>query len=396
MNKSFFASYFPFFMAVVAVAALGLGLKHQTSALNEAALRETIQGEVEILQARLQSQVENSELITRGIASLLSRDEDISQSEFSMLVTGVTKGRDDVLNVAWAPDLVVTRVHPMEPNRSVLGLDYRTVPDQLNDVSAVRDSGQTAFIGPINLVQGGQGFILRMPVYSRDQDVLEFRGILSTVFDLNLFLDRAGLMGDSLPLDLVLVKLDANGQPKDVAYGNEDVLISQPVSAAIDFLGAKWLLCAIPLDGWSAAQERTLSQTFLIMLLCGCILGPLFLLNRMALSRKVVIENMRHANLRLDSFIQNFPGVFVTYVQEKEKRDQVVFATDSTLDIWGVPKETLYLTRRDVEECSKRGRRATGRGGATGPRLWYDLAPRLAKHQWRWQHSLAGRLGAPL
>lgn len=100
MRKSPFTSYLPFSLAVIAVVILAFGLDYQTRSVNRSDLRSEVQAEAEILRARLESQIEGGILITRGVASLLSREEDLDQDEFSRLVRGVTEGRADVINVA--------------------------------------------------------------------------------------------------------------------------------------------------------------------------------------------------------------------------------------------------------------------------------------------------------
>lgn len=90
MRKSPFTSYLPFSLAVIAVVILAFGLDYQTRSVNRSDLRSEVQAEAEILLARLESQIEGGILITRGVASLLSREEDLDQDEFSRLVRGVT------------------------------------------------------------------------------------------------------------------------------------------------------------------------------------------------------------------------------------------------------------------------------------------------------------------
>ncbi|WP_321829951.1 CHASE domain-containing protein [Thalassovita sp.] len=342
MRKSLFASYLPFSLAVIAVAILAFGLDYQTRSVNRTDLRAEIQAEAEILRARLESQIEGGILITRGVASLLSREEDLSQGEFSRLVRGVTEGRADVINVAWAPDLVITRVHPVEPNRAALGVDYRQIPAQLDAIIRARDTGQIAFVGPVDLVQGGKGFIMRVPVYTVDERDFEFEGILSTVFELDLFLQRVGLGSAEQTIEVALARLDDHGLDQDLFYGAPELTSDSPVSAEVHFAEGTWRLYARPIGGWAAATDRLIYQRLLLLLLSAFILVPLYLVNRMALSRQKIIRDMELADDRLSSFISNFPGVFFTYVQEDGQRDKIDFITEACRDIWNASPEAIY------------------------------------------------------
>lgn len=342
MKKLLFASYLPFVMALGAVALLAFGMDYQTRHAMRSDQRAEVQAQVDILRARLESQIETGVVITRGIASLLSREGAPNQREFSTLVEGVTEGRPDVINVAWAPDLVITRVHPVAPNTAALGLDYRKTPSQLDAVLRVRDTGEFAFVGPVNLVQGGKGFIMRVPVYTVEGEEFRFKGILSTVFELNMFLDRVGVMADDLTIETALARVDGAGIAEEAFFGDARVASDAPILSDASFTGGTWRLFARPQGGWSLQGSELLYQRLLIALISAFVLGPLFLANRMAIARQKTIRDMEIADDRLKAFVKNSPGVFFTYLSGGEDRDQVDFITESCRDIWAADPVEIY------------------------------------------------------
>ena len=68
-------------------------------------------------------------------------------------------------NIALAPDLVVNMVYPLAGNRAALGLDYREAGPQRDPALRVRDTGRLILAGPVDLVQGGTGFVGRFPIF---------------------------------------------------------------------------------------------------------------------------------------------------------------------------------------------------------------------------------------
>src|SRR5690606_24169194 len=90
-----------------------------------------------------------------------------------------------IRNIAVAPDLVVTMIYPLERNIRALGLDYARNTAQREAALRARDTGRLVLAGPVDLVQGGQGFIGRFPVFVEDEAGLQhFWGIVSAVVDL--------------------------------------------------------------------------------------------------------------------------------------------------------------------------------------------------------------------
>ena len=81
---------------------------------------------------------------------------------------------------------------PMAGNEVAFGLDLATLPGQLAAVQQGRDSGAIVVTEPIQIAQGGAGFVARTPVYRPDMplDTVEQRraalvGMLAIVFRMN-------------------------------------------------------------------------------------------------------------------------------------------------------------------------------------------------------------------
>ncbi len=107
--------------------------------------------------------------------------------------------------MAIAPDFVVTMIYPMQGNEKAIGLDYRKNERQREAAMTVRREGRLVITGPVDLVQGGRGLILRYPVMARASDGrIDFWGILSGVMDMEKLYKSAGLRNDALPIDVAI------------------------------------------------------------------------------------------------------------------------------------------------------------------------------------------------
>ena len=81
----------------------------------------------------------------------------------------------------------LTYVYPEANNLKIIGKDFRDIPKQWPKVKQAIDTRQGVFDGPVDLIQGGRGFIYRYPIYLDD----EYWGIMSTVIDTDEFLRQA-------------------------------------------------------------------------------------------------------------------------------------------------------------------------------------------------------------
>ncbi|NJM32282.1 MAG: response regulator [Limnobacter sp.] len=112
--------------------------------------------------------------------------------------------------------------------------------------------------GPVNLVQGGQGLIGRLPVYTHQPgQERRFWGLISVVLDLNALYLKSGLgTQEESELNIALRGKDGTGAEGEVFYGNPDLFDSTPVLSQINLPHGAWEMAAVPHQGWSVTSPR--------------------------------------------------------------------------------------------------------------------------------------------
>ena len=73
-------------------------------------------------------------------------------------------------------------VEPLAGNEAALDLNLSFEPHRKNALLAARDSQTFTITKPIDLVQGGKGFLAYFPLYNQQS---EFEGFILGVFDIN-------------------------------------------------------------------------------------------------------------------------------------------------------------------------------------------------------------------
>lgn len=275
--------------------------EYQGRTIHQQAQRAEVQSSVGLIRSRLEGRINADVQLARGLVAVLSADPGMSQAEFSTLATHTIDGRDGFINMAVAPGLVVSMVYPLDQNRAVLGLNYNLNEAQRKAALRVRDSGEMVLAGPVNLVQGGTGFIGRFPIFVGDGDSRRFWGILSAVLDVPSIYRASGLMSDDHGLDVALRGPDGTGEAGAVFFGDAAVFASDPVLVDIVLPVGTWQMAARPAGGWTAVSPKLWGLRALLALMTILVVVPTYQVCRMSEHRNTVIEALTWREQELEA-----------------------------------------------------------------------------------------------
>lgn len=236
--------------------------------------------QLDLLRSRLEHGARNTFAPTQALEALIQLDGDISEARFSLLAEKALRLSPQVRSITAAPDDVARLVHPRAGNERVLGLDYRSLPAQWRQVQQARESHGPVLAGPVQLVQGGQGLVLRTPVFLPAQEGAEPRywGVVSVVADLDRFVADAGL-GSNPELSVALAEALSGNEPGRVIWGPPGLLkVPQRVQELVQVPGARWLIVGQPSDGWLNETFRWSSTEVMAAGSAGVVLSLLLAL----------------------------------------------------------------------------------------------------------------------
>jgi len=240
----------PLVMALAVIVTAGWFAERQNSELAAEQLRGRVLDQVAFIRARLEGNITSSIQLVRGLVSVIGTEPDMAQEKFTALAEGVFAHGSQLRSVAAAPDMVVSMTYPFEDNRAVIGLNYLTNEAQRDAAVRARDTGQLVLAGPVDLVQGGRGFVGRFPVYRDPADPETFWGLVSAVIDVDRLYAESGLIEAGERLDIALRGADATGQAGPFFYGSADIIEREPVAAEIVLPMGSWQIFAVPRAGW--------------------------------------------------------------------------------------------------------------------------------------------------
>lgn len=274
-NSGFWRNYvwhltnLPALICIVFFSFFWIFVEDQRNRLYVQEQRNEVLANASIMRAELEHTVNANLQLVKGLVSVIASEPDMGQVRFSFLARSLFDDSEQLRVLAGAPDLKVTMIYPFVGNESVIGLNYRENEAQRDAALRARDSKELILAGPVDLVQGGRGFIGRYPVFLNDfTGEKEFWGIVSAVIDAERLYEASGLFDEDLKLDIALKGHDGLGDNGRVFYGDANLSQHNPVSVKVNLPFGSWTMLATPKNGWAA----TAPSVWQLRLLLACAL----------------------------------------------------------------------------------------------------------------------------
>ncbi|SOD89238.1 diguanylate cyclase (GGDEF) domain-containing protein [Caenispirillum bisanense] len=209
------------------------------------------------VRARLEGAVGLIETMGEQVANAIRQRPFIDEDAFATVAANARQAVPLIRHLALAPDNVVTMVHPLAGNESALGLRYAEVPEQWVTVEEARDMARNVFSGPVRLVQGGEAFILRIPIFVRRLPYhpdfpMRYWGALSVVVEQQALVTVAGLEDHGMPLT-VGWRNEGRSSPAELIAGAGEAFGRDAITLPVRVPGGAWTLAARPVA--AAAPE---------------------------------------------------------------------------------------------------------------------------------------------
>ncbi len=287
------STYIPFAIAFGVIVAGGLYADYQNRVIFTHQLHSQVLDQASLIRAKLAGQITSNLRLVRGLVSVVSSQPDMDRAQFERITKSALEADTQIRSVAIAPDLVVSAVYPLEGNELVLGLDYRSHEAQRRAVLEARDRGDLVLTGPIPLVQGGEGFVGRFPVFTQRWQGRTFWGVISAVIDAERLYQESGLLKSDLPIDIAISGTGPKEEELGLVYGDRAVLDANPVTVDIVLSFGRWTIAAIPKGGWEQLPDNVWVLRFALLAGALLIMLPLYIARRLIKERQRHVEEIK-------------------------------------------------------------------------------------------------------
>ncbi len=292
-------------IALTVTAAGGIFADYQNRIVHQQSDRAAVGKQLAQVRARLESNITSNIQLVRGLVAVIATHPDIDQEQFSSIASGLLDRHSQLRNIAAAPGLVVRLMHPIEGNERAIGLDYRKNEKQREAAFRAVNSGEMVLAGPVDLLQGGRGFIGRFPVFvNRADRTSRLWGIVSAVIDVDRLYADSGLLAADLPIDIAIAGQDATGGGGAIFFGPADIFDKEPVLAEVPLPSGSWQIAAIPRGGWPDAPANAWQIRFIILLAGLLVVVPISIAGGLYDQRRAHIGELRRRQSQLQKLSQ--------------------------------------------------------------------------------------------
>lgn len=213
--------------------------------------RLTVVEKLSLVRSRLEGNLYSNLYLLNGMSASISINPDLSQQQFNDLAAKLMLNPHALRNIAAAPDMVIRYVYPLKDNEKALGLDYTKHKAQRDVTLKARDLNTMMIAGPVNLVQGGIGLIVRLPVYYRNErNQPKFWGIVSSVINTEKLYQQAGLLERNQDIEIAIRGRDSLGPHGDIFFGDPLIFKNSDVRQQVILPYGSWQMVAQPQGGW--------------------------------------------------------------------------------------------------------------------------------------------------
>jgi signal transduction histidine kinase len=255
------------------------------------------------LRARLEEVIHANLLLVHGMSAIIAAEPQIDQEHFGLIARELLARGKALRSISGAPDLVISLLYPTGDTEAVTGLTLRDHPVQGPAVARAILSGAPTLAGPLPLVEGGIGVIIREPVFTlptAPDDETRPWGIVSAVLDLDRLYCLAGVPDVLSRLHLTLRGTDGTGADGPVFFGDPGMMAEGPVTLTITVPGGTWQAAATPAAGWGGTYTVHWPLRALGLLVALAIATLTFLLMRGRYALALSEGQLRSVNAELE------------------------------------------------------------------------------------------------
>lgn len=170
-----------------------------------------------------------------------------ADAEFNLkYVENLIDKKDKMIrNISILRDTTIVWTYPKVGNESAIGKDLSKITNQRESVLLVKNKGTIIFQGPVNLIQGGVGFVSRIPAFDNQN---KYWGQISIVIDGKELEKKLSNLQAKSTLKISLY--NKGDFPNEPFWGEKISESEKPLIFDAFINNAEWIIAAVPSLGW--------------------------------------------------------------------------------------------------------------------------------------------------
>ncbi len=264
---------------------------------------------------------DNSVLLSGFSAYIEAFDEYRDKEVYTYLDKLIKENGEIINNVAIVKDTIIKWNYPLESNENTIGIDMTTVKGQSENFIYVKENLRKAFSGPVELIQGGTGYIIRIPIIKNGS----YWGVASMV----LREDKLVELFDKFAKDNNLEVTLFNNSDKTIIYGTDYCDVENSLKFESDILGQDITYCVKPID--NTMIDRT--PYFIIIFISGLIIVAYIIYQSYMFFKRY--EDTIHKNFILKSSVvrDKLTGIYNRAYLDISIDEEMKFANENKIAV---------------------------------------------------------------
>ncbi len=265
----------------------------------------------------------------------------LDSAEFQQYLKEICGNTSLIRNIGVARGTILRYMEPLTGNEKAIGVDYRNVVNQWPVIEYAIKRRKGTLAGPVELIQGGQALIYRLPVFVDNQ----YWGLLSTVINIDQLFGAAFKELANRGYDFA-IRLDDTYKPdeKRVLFGNADLFnLKNSVLSTAGIPNGTWEYVIVP--------HKTSAESLTIRLIgyAGIFFALMlfFLFNHVFKLRRQNREAFRNLE-RSESLLQTIMDTTLSGITILDKNGYQIFANKTIEQIHGYTLEEIMGRHFDM------------------------------------------------
>jgi two-component system cell cycle sensor histidine kinase PleC len=256
--------------------------------LQENALTSNIANFNQDFAHQLDAEIAQLVASAKGLSAAVALNAEIDESQFTVAALHLGTDNTIVRSISLATDGIVRQFYPGSQSSGMVGRDLSALPNHLEGLELARQTGHPVLVGPMELISGSRGLILRVafaPGFD-DRGPSTRRHMISIVVDSTAFFEQK----TPGPAPVKILTAISEGGDGGVIWGNPETLELNPIVTILTTPSDQWQIASVPADGWPIFSSRALAIAGLALLrtliVCAVIKGMFGLLRRQKIAER--------------------------------------------------------------------------------------------------------------
>ncbi|NOT53590.1 MAG: hypothetical protein HOP18_03200 [Deltaproteobacteria bacterium] len=217
-------------------------------------LETIIASTVAHVESEIRARMEARMLTLARMAARQERWAALSQEDWIADAESIMRDFPGFQAIAWIDSTLHVRwIAPLDGNEALVGREITAEPQRRTLFETVRETRAAAVSGTINLVQGGRGFVMYLPISGGGN----FAGVVSGGFHAEVLF--AAILQEIAP-GYALVVMNAHEELYQRVSAGEDLEAEWGQTTKIEFAGTQWQVRVWPLPTTLARQHSRVTN----------------------------------------------------------------------------------------------------------------------------------------